>query len=161
MGFGRSHKESEYYSKKRSHGKVSETESSGHGFVFFEWHGLPTLGCAHRGCLRRSWEKVKEKEEMEQDLGLGSDSLTWPSPCVFQRRRSAEDELAMRGFLQEGDLISVSFTLHSSICVCCGAGEWGLDCRSLTGETCNLGLDQAPRLLLQPVSFFLFTLKKN
>jgi hypothetical protein len=33
--------------------------------------------------------------------------------CVFQRRRSAEDELAMRGFLQEGDLISVSCTSFS------------------------------------------------
>lgn len=37
-----------------------------------------------------------------------------PLAGVFQRRRSAEDELAMRGFLQEGDLISVS----------CGAGAW-------------------------------------
>lgn len=27
---------------------------------------------------------------------------------VLQRRRSAEDELAMRDYLQEGDLISVS-----------------------------------------------------
>lgn len=34
--------------------------------------------------------------------------------CVFQRRRSAEDELAMRGFLQEGDLISVSCTFFLS-----------------------------------------------
>ena len=56
-----------------------------------------------------------ERERRDRNLCLGSDSLTWPSPCVFQRRRSAEDELAMRGFLQEGDLISVSFTLHSSI----------------------------------------------
>lgn len=28
---------------------------------------------------------------------------------MFQRRKSAEDELAMRDYLQEGDLISVSF----------------------------------------------------
>lgn len=89
---------------------------------------------------------------------LGSDSLTWPS-CVFQRRRSAEDELAMRGFLQEGDLISVSFTLHSSIFML--AGEWGLDCRSLTGENGNPGLDQELRPLLQPVSCFSFYIKKK
>lgn len=38
--------------------------------------------------------------------------------CVFQRRRSAEDELAMRGFLQEGDLISVSCTFCSFLQGC-------------------------------------------
>ena len=103
---------------------------------------------------------MKEKEEMEQDFGLGSDSLTWPSPCVFQRRRSAEDELAMRGFLQEGDLISVSFTLHSSIfmfAVELGNGAWivGLSQEKLVilaltksqGFCCSLSLS------------FLFTLK--
>lgn len=50
---------------------------------------------------------------MERDLSVGSDLSNVIS--VFQRRRSAEDELAMRGFLQEGDLISVSCTLHASI----------------------------------------------
>lgn len=56
---------------------------------------------------------MNEKEEMERELSVGSDLCH--HLCVFQRRRSAEDELAMRGFLQEGDLISVSYALRSSI----------------------------------------------
>lgn len=48
----------------------------------------------------------------------GGVSVGWTEdapPSVFQRRRSAEDELAMRGFLQEGDLISVSCTVPSGV----------------------------------------------
>lgn len=58
--------------------------------------------------LKRKWTR-----KVERDLSVGSDLSNVIS--VFQRRRSAEDELAMRGFLQEGDLISVSCTLHASI----------------------------------------------
>lgn len=78
--------------------------------------------------------------------------------CVSETkicRRRAGNE----GFLQEGDISSVSFTLHSSIFML--AGEWGLDCRSLTGENGNPGLDQEPRPLLQPVSCFSFYIKKK
>ncbi|KAB1280150.1 Exosome complex component RRP4 [Camelus dromedarius] len=46
-----------------------------------------------------------KRERRVRDLLLGSD-FSDVAISVFQRRRSAEDELAMRGFLQEGDLIS-------------------------------------------------------
>lgn len=52
--------------------------------------------------------------------------------CVFQRRRSAEDELAMRGFLQEGDLISVSCTFllfYRATSVLALLSDWGKPCR--------------------------------
>ncbi|KAB1280148.1 Exosome complex component RRP4 [Camelus dromedarius] len=47
-----------------------------------------------------------KRERRVRDLLLGSD-FSDVAISVFQRRRSAEDELAMRGFLQEGDLISL------------------------------------------------------
>lgn len=57
------------------------------------------------------------------------------SPPPLQRRRSAEDELAMRDYLQEGDLISVSLLLiwgweleQGEACQPCGA-VWLLQCR--------------------------------
>ena len=51
--------------EKRSRGKVCKTESSGCHFVFLQWYRLPTLVCEHCGCLQRSREEVKEKEEMD------------------------------------------------------------------------------------------------
>uniref|UniRef100_A0A452DKK1 Exosome component 2 n=1 Tax=Bos taurus TaxID=9913 RepID=A0A452DKK1_BOVIN len=59
---------------------------------------------------QKRW-KVETNSRLDSVLLLSSMNL----PGGELRRRSAEDELAMRGFLQEGDLISVSFTLHSSI----------------------------------------------
>lgn len=44
--------------------------------------------------------------------GSSQDSLS-----AVQRRRTAEDELNMRAVYTEGDLISVSFQLHSRRCM--------------------------------------------
>lgn len=51
---------------------------------------------------------LKQKAAVERALSESEACVMCSFSCVFQRRRSAEDELAMRGFLQEGDLISVS-----------------------------------------------------
>ena len=50
---------------------------------------------------------LKQKASVERALPESEACVMCSFSCVFQRRRSAEDELAMRGFLQEGDLISV------------------------------------------------------
>eukprot|EP00069_Balaena_mysticetus_P003536 bmy_16869T0 len=59
---------------------------------------------------QKRW-KVETNSRLDSVLLLSSMNL----PGGELRRRSAKDELAMRGFLQEGDLISVSCTLHSGI----------------------------------------------
>uniref|UniRef100_A0A8D1PDL5 Exosome component 2 n=1 Tax=Sus scrofa TaxID=9823 RepID=A0A8D1PDL5_PIG len=51
-------------------------------------------------------QRKRERREGGESSLLDLPSVTRPCLCAFQRRRSAEDELAMRGFLQEGDLIS-------------------------------------------------------
>uniref|UniRef100_A0A2D4KYW7 Uncharacterized protein n=1 Tax=Micrurus paraensis TaxID=1970185 RepID=A0A2D4KYW7_9SAUR len=53
---------------------------------------------------QKRW-KVETNSRLESVLLLSSMNL----PGGELRRRSAEDELAMRDFLQEGDLVSVSF----------------------------------------------------
>lgn len=54
---------------------------------------------------------LKQKASVERVLPESEACVMCSFSCVFQRRRSAEDELAMRGFLQEGDLISVSYPI--------------------------------------------------
>ncbi|XP_021546975.1 exosome complex component RRP4 isoform X1 [Neomonachus schauinslandi] len=61
---------------------------------------------------QKRW-KVETNSRLDSVLLLSSMNL----PGGELRRRSAEDELAMRGFLQEGDLISVSCTLDYSVSV--------------------------------------------
>lgn len=123
-GSGISWKELEFYPEEGEEElwEACKMESSGRRFVFLEWHRLPTRPCERSGWLQRPQRKRERREGGESSL-LDLPSVTWPCLCAFQRRRSAEDELAMRGFLQEGDLISVSCLLRSASS--CLLGSWG------------------------------------
>lgn len=82
------------------------------------------MGDLH-GCLGAvtAFRALEASEEKEAERPFCRSRLSNVLPSVFQRRRSAEDELAMRGFLQEGDLISVSCTVHRSLYAYVGLGS--------------------------------------